>query len=63
MNPEWVRIVSWHVLVPTRALPYVAFTRCGRKVSEAEIKADMPQGKSCETCLRLIARDAEKAAG
>lgn len=61
MNPEWVRIVSWHVLVPTRALPFAAFTRCGRRVAAPEIRADMPQGKSCETCLRLIARDAERA--
>ena len=61
MNPEWVRIRSWHVLVPTRALPFRASTRCGRWVEEPEIRQDMPQGKTCETCLRLVARDAEKA--
>jgi hypothetical protein len=61
VNPEWVRIRSWHVLVPTRALPFTAFTRCGRKVPAPEIRADLPTGKSCETCLRLVARDAEKA--
>mgnify|MGYP000173494885 CR=1 FL=1 len=61
MNPEWVRIRSWHILVPTRALPFTGWTRCGRKVPTPEIRVDMPQGKSCETCLRLVARDGERA--
>lgn len=62
MNPEWVRIRSWHVLVPTRALPFRASTRCGRVVEAPVIETDMPPGKTCETCLRLIAWDAERTA-
>ena len=60
MDPAWVRIRSWHVLMPT-ALPFVAYTRCGRRVWAPEIRADLPQGKSCESCARLVIHDAERA--
>lgn len=60
---EWVRIVSWHaVLTPTR-VPETYRTRCGRTVRNAETSDDLPAGKSCETCLRIVARQADKATG
>jgi hypothetical protein len=63
----WVKIrdvllLSWHAVVAVNG------TRCGRK-AEGSIEdvlsrtvTDLPLGeKSCETCLRLVAHDQEKA--
>jgi len=53
----WVKLVSWHlVTAPGR-------TRCGRNTGYRKVADDLPLGeRSCETCLRLAAHDAEKAA-
>jgi len=57
---QWVRIRSWHLAVQSRALGAVP-TRCGRW-AEGLAVSDLPlEAKSCETCLRLLARDQEKA--
>jgi hypothetical protein len=52
----WVRIKSWHLVASGR-------TRCGRLYAiPSPTVDDLPLGaKSCETCLRLVARDAERA--
>lgn len=52
----WGRIRSWHALPPTRAL--VPFrTLCGRNVpTENRRSESLPDGKSCETCLRALAK-------
>jgi len=61
MNPQWVRIRSWHAVFLARGLGSVP-TRCGRW-AEGQIVDDLPPNvKTCETCLRLLARDAEKTA-
>ena len=50
-NWIWVRIRSWHVLVGANT------TLCGRHASAgAETTDTLPAGKSCESCLRSLAR-------
>lgn len=59
MNTTWVRIRSWHALVQTPG--GVRWTRCGRSPSPVdELSDELPAGKSCETCLRLVARDNDR---
>jgi hypothetical protein len=54
MNVVWVRIISWHAL-RTEALG--GRTLCGRTAAyNAEMSDELPAGKSCETCLRGVAR-------
>lgn len=56
----WVRIRSWHaVRTPTRAVD-TYITRCGRTVQTQETSDTLPEGKSCETCLRIVARENDK---
>lgn len=61
-STEWVRIVSWHVLRTfTRAGG--GLTLCGRSATQAQVEetytTDLPaQGKTCESCLRIAARNA-----
>lgn len=53
MKIAWVRIVSWHAL---RVEALGGRTLCGRTAAyNAPVSDDMPPGKSCETCLRVIA--------
>lgn len=55
----WVLIRSWHaVLTPTRVSGRYR-TMCGR-TAFAEPVDDLPAGKSCETCLRIVARKADQ---
>ena len=60
----WVRIRSWHAVrltLPTRAGAYA--TLCGRLVpAHADTSDTLPAGKSCETCLRLHARQTDAPA-
>jgi hypothetical protein len=53
----WVKIRSWH------AVGKGGDTRCGRQFwADAPSAFDLPMGeKSCETCLRWLKRDEEKA--
>lgn len=70
---RWVRIVSWHRIAATYRDGDVG-TRCGRmvrevveltgateEVIEGHVTADfLPLGeKSCESCLRLMAKDGD----
>ncbi len=61
---RWVKLhagprLSWHIAVPgwERVHP----TRCGLRARDGAPTADdLPLGeRSCETCLRLVARDAK----
>lgn len=59
---NWVRIRSWHsVLTPTRAFDTYR-TRCGRTVVTKDVRDDLPAEKSCESCLRILARMDERTA-
>ena len=58
---QWIKISSWHrILTPTRMFDTYR-TRCGRTVVGTPVQ-DLPLGeKSSETCLRLVAADADRA--
>lgn len=56
---DWVEIKSWHVVKLTRSIE--ARTLCGRAAKVgAEIKAELPAGRSCESCLRILARQIDQ---
>ena len=57
MSTLWVMIRSWHIVGKG------GFTRCGRQFWTSNRSAfDTPQPeKCCETCLRLVEHDQEKA--
>ena len=57
MSIVWVRIRSWHAL---RTFELAAPTLCGRRAGpQADVSSELPAGKSCETCLRIVARKAD----
>jgi hypothetical protein len=57
VNIAWVRIRSWHAL-PLGALNFR--TVCGRTAKfDSEVVDELPADKSCETCLRIVARKAD----
>lgn len=57
---EWVRIRSWHAIRLTRSIE--PRTLCGRKATgDAPLSDTLPADKSCETCLRIVARQADQA--
>jgi len=51
----WGRIRSWHALDAS----YTGRTLCGRVVTNAGVVDTLPAEKSCETCLRIVARKAD----
>ena len=51
---EWVRIVSWHLTTGGVSRGNWIKTVCGRYADPSSPQADdRPQGKTCETCLRI----------
>lgn len=57
MDPTYVRIRSWHVIRVTRSI--APRTLCGRVApGGAETSGTLPAEKSCESCLRILARTA-----
>jgi len=50
----WARIRSWHALDTS----FTGRTLCGRITTSAAIDP-FPPGKSCETCLRIVAKKAD----
>jgi len=59
---QWVKIDSWHVIGPDRdasGIPIASKTLCGRTPDAAAVVRDErpAQGKSCESCLRLLVGD------
>lgn len=57
MNIRWVKIRSWHAVKGERILK-VWRTRCGRIAMNDPVN-ELPEGKSCESCLRIVARLAD----
>ena len=49
----WGLIVSWHIVEEEHR------TRCGRYANFREYSDTLPEGRSCESCLRLVASDAD----
>jgi len=65
MDVRWVQRVSWHAIreqVADEVTGEVSGrTFCGRVWHDHAAQTDtLPVGKSCETCLRIIARRTDK---
>jgi hypothetical protein len=62
MDIQWIRIASWHAARPR---DYTESAYCGRDLTgRTEVSDELPSGKSCESCLRIVAHlndDAAKA--
>ena len=62
MDIQWVRIESWHAARPK---DHADTAYCGRSLEgHTEISDELPNAKSCESCLRIVARlndDADRA--
>jgi hypothetical protein len=57
MDIQWVKIRAWHAVRPDRSIPDWNLTYCGRAVGNLDPHLDrLPGEKSCESCLRIIAR-------
>lgn len=55
MDPQWVKIRSWHVLLTWTRVPGVAMTRCGRRATGVAVDERPGNEPTCESCLRIIA--------
>lgn len=54
---RWACIVSWHVVKADDG----THTLCGRSLDRTQagnLRDELPAEKSCETCLRMVARRA-----
>ena len=58
MDFSYVKIRSWHAVSTATRVPNNYVTLCGRRANGA-LEPDLPAGKSCESCLRIIARKAD----
>jgi len=54
MNVQWVRLKSWHALVPYDHHGPATF--CGRDAEGLEVRDELPAEKSCESCARILLR-------
>jgi hypothetical protein len=55
MDIRWVKIDSWHAIRGDSMGHHL--TMCGRVVNElGETSETLPAEKSCENCLRIVAR-------
>ncbi len=59
MDPSYVKIRSWHVFVTWTRVPGQARTLCTRNASGPTADVIPANEKSCETCLRKLARSLE----
>jgi len=57
----YIRIRSWHIIRTWTRVPGRALTRCG-KVATGEPSNDFGDEKTCESCLRLNAKDIANSA-
>jgi hypothetical protein len=55
MDIRWSKIRSWHALTGIVSRSGLTQTMCGRW-AKSEIVDDLPSERSCETCLRIVAR-------
>ncbi len=64
MNRTWFKIVSWHASAGWESRGGLEKLLCGRWARVgAETSDTLPPGKSCETCLRKVARQDEAGGG
>lgn len=57
---KWVKIRSWHAVRNPSRSPNRYVTFCGL-VGDGPPVEDLPAEKSCESCLRITARQADDA--
>jgi hypothetical protein len=55
VNIIWCKIVSWHAVADGAMR-----TLCGRALDTEVEVSELPAGKSCESCLRIVARRADE---
>lgn len=59
MDIKWVKIRSWHAVRPPDPgfglITPSVMTYCGREASNEPVD-ELPDEKSCESCLRIVAR-------
>jgi hypothetical protein len=55
MDVKWVKIRSWHAVAHIGLGADPSITLCGRKAGH-ELWDDLPAERSCESCLRILAR-------
>ena len=60
MDIQWVKLRSFHALRPDAH--FAATTYCGRDAEGREVVDKLPAAKSCEVCLRTVARITDEAA-
>ena len=58
MDVKWVKIRSWHAVESVYPGTAMVTTRCGRRTIATPVD-DLPGGRSCESCLRILARKAD----
>ena len=67
MDVKWVKIRSWHAVRSTisrvpndvvREGLFASTTLCGR-IAGPGVVDDLPAERSCESCLRIIARKSD----
>ena len=56
---QWVLIRSWHGVKQQLPIPNRYKTLCGRPAYGQPVD-ELPAAKSCETCLRIVARKADQ---
>ncbi len=60
---KWLRLRSWHLFKEwSKTEPDVAITHCSRRImptADNTWDGDVPDGKTCETCFREVARHKE----
>jgi len=52
---QWIQIRSWHAVRLLSDRVGRTWTLCGRS-TESTIVDRLPAGRSCESCLRILAR-------
>lgn len=56
MDAKWIRIRSWHAIRTWTRVPGRAITLCGL-TAEGDSRLEFPADeKSCESCLRMLAK-------
>ncbi len=54
MDIQWAKIQSWHAIRPHDHFGPTSY--CGRDLEGREVKDKLTSEKSCEICLRTLAR-------
>lgn len=61
MSVHWMRLISWHAVLriygDEASFTVVPWALCGRRPNAfVKWSETLPEGKTCETCLRILAK-------